>query len=307
MIIRQAAFLGGNKKLLKGGLHCHTTRSDGNTTPEETIRQHAENGYDFLAITDHRNYNYENFAPDANVLIMPGMEMDGNILSDDGMCLHVVSIGCEAGVNGYRQDQKFDSHPVTHQEEFQPVVDDMLKNNNLAIYCHPDWSYTPARSFEKIKGFTAMEIWNSGCVLEDYLDTDNGLVWDELLRGGQHIFAVATDDGHCAAHHCHGWVRVNAEKNIPSIFDAIKNGAFYASTGPEIYDFYMEDNVAHIKCSPVKWIKFHMGTYPVRLQKNADGLITEACMKVAPHAAFVRASIEDENGKRAWTNPFFLR
>ena len=35
--------------MLKGGLHCHTTRSDGDGTPEEVIRLHKENNYDFIA------------------------------------------------------------------------------------------------------------------------------------------------------------------------------------------------------------------------------------------------------------------
>ena len=107
--------------------------------------------------------------------------------------------------------------------------------------------------------------------------------------------------------HCHGWVRVNAEKKISSVFEALKNGAFYSSTGPEIYDFYMEDGTAHIKCSPVKWIKFHVGTRPLRLQKNENGLITEASIKIPDTAAFVRVTVEDEKGMRAWTNPFFMR
>ena len=46
--------------MLKGGLHCHTTRSDGRGTPEEVIRLHAAKGYDFLALTDHRIYNRRN-------------------------------------------------------------------------------------------------------------------------------------------------------------------------------------------------------------------------------------------------------
>ena len=36
-MIRQAAFT-GKMPLLKGALHCHTTRSDGKGTPEETLR-----------------------------------------------------------------------------------------------------------------------------------------------------------------------------------------------------------------------------------------------------------------------------
>ena len=49
-MIRQAAFTHGTK-LLKGALHCHTTRSDGAGTPEETIRYHAQHDYDFMALT----------------------------------------------------------------------------------------------------------------------------------------------------------------------------------------------------------------------------------------------------------------
>ena len=59
MFIRQKAFTGENK-LLKGALHCHTTRSDGKVTPDDVIRLHKANGYDFMAITDHNIYNYKN-------------------------------------------------------------------------------------------------------------------------------------------------------------------------------------------------------------------------------------------------------
>ena len=65
---RQQAF-GGSEKLLKGGLHCHTRRSDGAGDPADVIRLHYENGYDFLALTDHRYYNYENFAPETPITI----------------------------------------------------------------------------------------------------------------------------------------------------------------------------------------------------------------------------------------------
>ena len=77
-MLRQSAFT-GDRPLLKGALHCHTTRSDGKGTPEEVIRLHRNRGYDFMALTDHRKYNYENYAPETGMLILPGMEMDRNI------------------------------------------------------------------------------------------------------------------------------------------------------------------------------------------------------------------------------------
>ena len=56
-MIRQAAFL-EKRKMLKGGLHCHTTRSDGRLSPEETIRLHVENGYD-LSINKYKKTEYK--------------------------------------------------------------------------------------------------------------------------------------------------------------------------------------------------------------------------------------------------------
>ena len=78
MIRHQAAFEGIHP-LLKGNLHCHTTRSDGVASPATTIRQYAADGYDFLALTDHRLYNYQNYAPDSGVLILPGTELDADL------------------------------------------------------------------------------------------------------------------------------------------------------------------------------------------------------------------------------------
>ena len=93
-MIRQQAFA-EKRKMLKGGLHCHTTRSDGQVAPDETIRLHKANGYDFLALTDHRFYNYQNFAPEVEITIIPGMEYD-NTFERNGngfRCFHTVCIG----------------------------------------------------------------------------------------------------------------------------------------------------------------------------------------------------------------------
>ena len=37
--MKQQQAFAGSEKMLKGGLHCHTTRSDGRGTPEEVIRE----------------------------------------------------------------------------------------------------------------------------------------------------------------------------------------------------------------------------------------------------------------------------
>ena len=307
---QQQAFT-GNVKMLKGGLHCHTTRSDGAGDPADVIRLHYQNGYDFLALTDHRYYNYTNFAPEVPMTIIPGMEYDNTFVKDNGFrCFHTVCIGpSKEDGNGFDQDQRLESGKATCQEEYQPYLDEIHAKNNLTIYCHPEWSSTPTRFFDKLQGDFAMEIWNSGCVIENDMDTD-AAYWDELLGQGKVIYGVATDDGHGMSHHCHGWVMVNAENNINSILDALKNGAFYASCGPEIYNFYIEDGKAIVECSAAVKIRLHSDMHPTQVRRSADGTLTRAEFDIingwpGPYK-YVRATVIDEDGRYAWTNPIFL-
>ena len=312
---RQLAFEGKNK-MLKGGLHCHTTRSDGKVSPEDTMRLHKDNGYDFLAITDHRRYNFKNFLPELGLTIIPGMEFDnGRIPCDHGLrCFHTVCIGpSKEDGNGYEQFEDTDVIPSAkayNQESYQPYLNEIHAKKNLTVYCHPEWSGTPARYFDRLCGNFAMEIWNSGCAMDCNMDMD-AAYWDELLGQGIKIFGVATDDGHSAEQHCNGWVMVNAENDINSILASLEAGAFYSSCGPEIYDFYVEDGKAFIDCSPVDRIRLHSDCHPTRIQRNADGLITHAEFALeniwpGPYS-YVRMTVVDENGKFAWTNPIFLK
>lgn len=306
---RQSAFL-SSKKPLKGALHCHTTRSDGEVSPEEVVRLHKENGYDFLAITDHRLYNYSSFGVDG-ITILPGMEMDGNFAKPEGdrqvHCHHIVCIGPEKNKgNGYQQDEVLPRWHIEKPEDTQPHLDRIHENGNLTIYAHPQWSGTPAREFEMLRGNFAMEIYNSGCVIENRLDMD-AAYWDELLAQGQRIYGVATDDGHSLQHHCKGWVRVSSENSVSAILEALAGGAFYASCGPEIYDFYVEHGKAYVQCSPVQEIRFihFRSPYPVLAAKAGETLCCGS-VTLRPGSGYVRACVMDAQGRLAWTNPIFL-
>ena len=308
-MIRQGAFENAGK-MLKGGLHCHTTRSDGVCTPEETIALHEHNGYDFLAITDHRKYNFKNFLPGSKLTIIPGMEMDRNIADNRPVhTFHSVWLGREKPNNPYEQDQEVGKANVQDQFEFQKTLDEGHANGQLTIYCHPQWSGTFVREFDQLKGNFAMELWNTGCAMENGVDVNNGWLWDELLMQGQKIYGVAVDDGHHGYHHCMGWVMVNAENNVDAILDALQNGAFYASTGPEILDFWIDDeNVAHVKCSPCSFVRFHSAASITRNLYGEKGApITEASMPLRECDTYMRVEVTDLNGRVAWSNPIFLK
>lgn len=301
--LRQAAFSAG-KPFLKGALHVHTTRSDGEDTPETMLKKFESEGYAFAALTDHRYYNFQNYGNNA-LTILPGMEMDRDFPDKGVHCFHTVCLGPLTG-NGYAQDEHFEGGVVSGQEEFQTLLDKIHAKNNLTIYCHPGWSATPACEFEKLRGNFAMELWNTGCAYENDMDTDNGVYWDRLLVEGRRVFGVAVDDCHHLRHAGKGYVMVSAENNVPAILDALKNGRFYASCGPEIYDFSIEDGVAHIVCSPAAWIGFSFGHAPTRITFAQNGPLTEAHFRVPEYYTYLRATVRDAAGRRAWTNPIFF-
>ena len=309
-MLRQTAFEHKGTKMLKGALHCHTTRSDGYGAPEEVIRKYAANGYDFMALTDHNIYNHTNFAPETDIIIVPGTETGSGLPDniDGGIhCFHTVCIGptVEDG-NGYVQDQKIPVKKSADQFEYQKSLDIHHANKNMTFYCHPVWSSTPAREFERLTGNFAMEIWNSYCALAHEMDC-NAAYWDELLMQNIKIFGVAVDDGHFMEHHCIGWVSVRAERNLNSILEALRQGAFYSSCGPEIYDFYIDNGIAVVECSPCAAISFHYGRYPTKIYRNETGLIERAEHKASEFYRYMRASVKDEAGRRAWSNPIFIK
>ena len=105
--------------------------------------------------------------------------------------------------------------------------------------------------------------------------------------------------------HCKGWVCVNAEKNVDSILEGLSTGAFYSSTGPEIKDFYIENGEATVVCSPCAEIVFRGGRFPCRREYDAEGKLTRATFRCPEGMQYLRATVMDAQGRRAWTNPIF--
>ena len=309
-MIRQQAFENKGLRMLKGGLHCHTTRSDGKVDPADVIRLHARNGYDFLAITDHRRYNFENFAPEAGVTIVPGMEFDNTF--ERGLahrCWHTVCLGREkTNGNPYEHDQRFEAGTARTQEEYQAFLDRFHADGQLTVLCHPEWSATPPRYFERLRGNFAMEVWNSGCATENDMDRD-ALYWDDLLGRGIRLYGVATDDGHALDHHCKGWVRVASENRVDAILEALREGRFYSSCGPEIFDFYVDGDKIVVECSPAAKVRLHSDGHPASIVRSEAGDLRRAEFPLVHWSGpyrFVRAVVIDKDGKHAWTNPIFL-
>ena len=303
MVLRQAAFE-KDGAFLKGNLHCHTTLSDGLASPAATARHYVNAGYDFLAITDHRRYYKQEEDELEGLLIIPAMEADRFVDGSGMPVVHIVSLGNKEN-NGYDHEQEVLYERGGTQEACQDIIDNALAANNIPILCHPMWSGNTVEAVKTLQGFQMIEVWNTGSALLFGVD-GNTYHWDTLLHEGRKVYAVASDDTHALQDACYGWVQVKAEKNIPSILNALKNGEFYASCGPEIYDFYIEDGQVYVSCSPASQIILRNFSCPHRLARGEN--LTGAQFKLRDLCTdYIRAEVVDAQGRRAWTNPIFLK
>ena len=282
----------------KGNTHLHTTLSDGKLEPAEAVAVYRDAGYSFTVITDHWYYgNHRNFESEG-FLIFAGMEMDIGFPLDQkkGFCHHVTVMSNPEETPYQTGDRLSD---VRALGDMASMVDHMNKCRHLCIYAHPNWSHIKIEEYDKISSCIGVEIYNNVCEVDagcGYSDAyyDRGL-WESPFR-----LCFASDDAHRREHYLGGFIGVkSAALTHGDILEAIRAGSFYASTGPEIHDFYVEDGQAHIECSPCSDICFYTdATHGAHIKPGT----THAAYSLPNNAKGVYATCrESKGGGRAWT------
>lgn len=279
----------------KGALHVHTTNSDGRRSPQDSMDAHRAHGYDFLSITDHNTITDLSASSTVSFLNIPGVEVsyDRNAV---GQSYHVCVIGTRTWLD------------LPKETPIQQALDRWAEVGALRILAHPYWSGMITPEMLPLNQVTGLEVYNTSA------DTDLGKAlasvhWDDLLVRGKRWWGYAVDDTHGIDDDEFGaWVWAKADKlDETSILAALLAGEFYASSGPEIYDYRIEHDVAYMRCSPCRCINLIGHTQWGRQRHAArGGTITEAEFKLTGNEGYLRAECVDVEGYRAWTNPVFL-
>ncbi|MEA4933101.1 MAG: CehA/McbA family metallohydrolase [Lawsonibacter sp.] len=286
---------------LKGNLHCHTTVSDGTIAPKELAGRYVSAGYDFLSMTDHNVFVTHGELPQEQILLLTGVEHDIEYSPDK--CTHVVGTGAVGKESTNYLCKRYSAAELGDQQ----LIDMMRKDGQFVVLAHPIWSRMEPEDVLTLDGFHAMEIFNNGTehlchggYAESY--------WDMLLRHGKRIFVTASDDVHVSGDLFGGWVWVKAAQRSPqAVIDALFHGAFYASSGPVIHDFGMDEDRAYVSCSNCREI--HFVTYPPRGKSffaETGASLAGASHTLTGREAYVRAVCVDTEGHSAWTNPIFF-
>jgi len=283
-----------DRLLLRGNLHTHTTASDGGFSPQEAMTWYRSHGYDFVAITDHWCCVEEQ--PPDGLLAVPGIELDA-IDPEQGM-FHMVGLNVRA---------------VPARDAVRRVGDaiSFIKGSGgLAVLCHPYWCGMASTAVAQADGIVAVEVFNATC--EALVAKGVAAVhWDDALAQGKQVWGAAVDDAHW--HHSDygdGWVMVQAEeRSVESVLSALAAGRFYSSRGPDILDFWVENGQAFARTSPARRIAFVCDRWrgACREAEPGQGTISFATAVLDPTSTYVRLEVDDAAGRRAWSNPIYLR
>lgn len=160
-----------------------------------------------------------------------------------------------------------------------------------------------------------MEIYNYGCE-HDGLYGFNPQSYDEMLRQGNRLFCVATDDNHnqhpfgdplCDSFG--GFVMVKAEElTYDAVIKALLHGDFYSSMGPEIYSLSVENGVLEIETSPVEKIYVMTSGRNCHKKVAASGeIMTRVSFVLDGTEEYIRVQVRDGQGRYACSNAYEMR
>ena len=294
-------------KWVKGNLHTHTTNSDGKPRPQERLDGYANQGYDFLCLSDHRKITRIDSVdcPD-NFTLIEGAELHPDN-PFGGLNHHFLALNIH-------EDMDSDNMPPQH------VIDNVREQGGIIWLAHPHWSSVNIlRDTVPLTGLAGVEVFNTTCRCAGR--GESSIHWDDWMALENRIYpALANDDSHALESAkrdtYQGWTMARVkDTSAQSIVDALEKGTTYSSTGPEIHDIQIRridqegdertQSEATVRCSEAQRIFAVSDTFGT--QYTEDGAIFKtATFPLRPNARWARFEIVGPDGAKAWSNPFDL-
>jgi hypothetical protein len=297
----------------KGNTHTHTLNSDGDLPPDDVVRWYRSHGYQFLVLSDHNFLTSVDglnalHGADGQFLVVPGEE-----LSDEagGKPLHVNALNPSRLIAP--------PHGASVVEVLQRMVRAIRDGGATPHINHPNfrWAITPD-DLQKVEDYRLLEIHNAHPLVNNLGgEGAPGMeeVWDRLLTAGRRVYGIAVDDAHDftrpwdagASRPGRAWVVVRAPRlEAAAIVASLEAGDFYASTGVVLDEYEVRDGVLRVRVRPQGDRRYRVRvTGPAgQVVKASEGLSADVAL--AGLQGFVRVTVTDSFGDRAWGQPVFL-
>ena len=279
----------------KGSVHVHTTNGSGRLTLTEAAAFYAEDGYDFIYVTDKKvPISRDDIKEELPLLVLDGMELEGS--DDQGSFYHVVCLG---GVG-----------QMTDGMTFMKSLEWIRERGGVLIWAHPHSVRNTVEEGVR-HSFSGVEVYNH--INQVAFGKGSGAYhWDGALEHQPDLLGFATDDAHFykdVPGEKGGWIVVNSQAlRSEAIADAIQKGNFYSSNGPSFRSISIErGNRIVIETSPVRFARLTGQPGKYKYKGSSEGTtMTRTTFRLPEDWVFARLEIEDENGKIAWSNPLLI-
>lgn len=295
-------------RMLRGNLHTHSTQSDGHQPAAQVATAYRAAGYDFLVLSDHfeANYGWQLTDPaelsDERFTLIRGAELSSDPALAAANSYWVSAVGLP---------EDFAPPPPDDHEETVRRAHDLGAYN---VLLHPKFNWDPWEPepwASNTAHLDAVEVYNFGMARYAPDRATAHDVVERLWASGRRVQVNAGDDSHgtLPRDRFGGWIMVRAKDASPeAIVDALKRGAHYATQGPRIDDLRLEDDQLHVRCTPVDAIVLTGAQRWVPERQRFGSDMTSASFALdAPRSPYVRVTLVDHMGLRAWSNPIWLR
>ena len=294
-------------KSYKANLHCHSTYSDGHFTVEFLKEYYRKNGYSIVAFSDHNVLIPHPELMSDDFIPLTATEIDVNKPHSE-RCYHLNFFSCDQSKTEFPPIER-----VYSVEGINKIIETGNKNGFLCQYNHPRWSLQTAEEYRDLKGLWGFEVFNTGCELELH-DGWGDREYEVICRdGGELPAATATDDNHNWANDITspyddsfgGWTTVfSPALTYGDVYNALKNGDCYATTGPEIHSLYVEDGRLHAKFSPAHSVCLRFETRRTGVVISDSDDLTEAEFDVGGEYRYFRLEVKDSHNNKAMTRAY---
>ncbi len=295
----------------KGNTHTHTNNSDGDSDPAVAVAWYQNQGYNFLAITDHDLYtdiDAVSYTRDNDFILLPGNEISTRA---EGKPIHVNALNIK------QELPKQGSTTII--EALQKCVDAIRAVGGVPHINHPNfrWSFSH-EEISQIENCNLFEVYNGSTQTNNFsgggrLGHDE--IWDRVLSTGKRLYGIADDDTHHFTGEFNwqrdnpgrGWVMVRAAKLEPeAIVQALDRGDFYASTEVTLAKYEVSTKVRSMQIeqeNDYAYTTIFMGR-DGKVLKTVHG--NEVRYEFDGSEFYVRSKIFSTNGGWAWTQPVFI-
>jgi len=306
---------------LKSAFHTHTARSDGELDPAAHVRHHEWMGFDVVAITDHWTLTHEPSTD--HILVITGAELAadpyGEALADSEILAIGISDIPEDPGGDRAKWGPIDAYTYKTFPDLSAAARCIADQGGVSFIAHPYWSGMPMETLMAVEGAHGIELFNSSAQRENARG-DSSYVWDLCLDRGKRFWAFGTDDCHYPGFDIgDAWTMVRAaERSEEAVLEALRQGHTYASAGPQIRDITVDGSELEVRCSPARavvmasryetgWAVMAGGRNRMEearvLERDERGLVVRARFSPSIELPHRRVVIEDETGRKAWSNP----